>query len=59
MIQLYKMSHLSEPCTNKNKIELELDLPNYATKSDLKNATGVVVSQFAKKDVYDELVSAF
>ena len=59
MIQLYKMRHLSEPCTNKNKIELELDLPNYATKSDLKNATGVVVSQFAKKDVYDELVSAF
>ena len=26
---------------SKNKIEVELDLSNYATKSDLKNATGV------------------
>ena len=26
---------------SKNEIEVELDLSNYATKSDLKNATGV------------------
>ena len=35
---------------SKNKIEIELDLPNYETKSDLKNATGVYTLQFAKKD---------
>ena len=29
-------------------IKLELDLPNYATKTDLKNATGVDRSPFAK-----------
>ena len=27
----------------------ELDLPNYATKADLKNATGVDTSDFAKR----------
>ena len=35
---------------SKNKIEVELDLSNYATKSDLKNASDVDTSQFAKKD---------
>ena len=34
------------------EIEVELDLSNYATKSDLKNATGVDTSQFAKKMIY-------
>ena len=29
--------------------EVELDLSNYATKADLKNATGVDTSSFAKK----------
>ena len=29
--------------------KVELDLPNYATKTDLKNATGVDTSSFAKK----------
>ena len=33
----------------KSKIEVGLDFSNYATKSDLKNATGVNTSQFAKK----------
>ena len=28
------MSYFPEPETNKNKIEVELDLPNYATKSE-------------------------
>ena len=32
----------------KNKIEIELDLSNYATKSNLKNAAGVDTSDFAK-----------
>ena len=31
------------------KVEVELDLSNYATKADLKNATGVDTSKFAKK----------
>ena len=32
-----------------NNIKVELDLPNYATKSDLKNITHVDVSSFASK----------
>ena len=32
------------------KIEVKLDLSNYETKSDWKNATGVDTSKFAKKD---------
>ena len=31
------------------KVKVELDLPNYATKADLKDATGVDTSKFAKK----------
>ena len=34
-IQLCKLSYFLEPFTNKNKIKVELDLSNYATKSDL------------------------
>ena len=30
-------------------VKVELDLPNYATKTDLKNVTGVDTSSFAKK----------
>ena len=44
------MSYLSLLFTNKNKTEVKLDLSNYATMSDLKNATCVDTSQFAKKD---------
>ena len=35
---------------NKNKKEVELDLSNYSTKSNLKKGTGVDTSQFAKKN---------
>ena len=31
------------------KVKVELDLSNYATKMDLKNATGIDTSSFAKK----------
>ena len=31
------------------RVKVELDLSNYATKADLKNATGVDTSKFAKK----------
>ena len=49
-ILLYRMSHFAERYTHsKNKIKVELDLSNYETKSDLKNATGVDASKFAKR----------
>ena len=36
-IFVYKMSYFPEPYTrSQNKIKVELDLSNYATKSDLK-----------------------
>ena len=36
-IWLYKMSYFHDSCTHKiNKIQNELDLPNYAAKSNLK-----------------------
>ena len=31
-------------------VKVELDLSNYATKADLKNATGVDIQDFAKKN---------
>ena len=43
------MSFFSCNIHRKKKIEVVLDLSNYATKSDLKNATGVDISQFAEK----------
>ena len=42
------MSYFSPYGHSKNKIKVELDLSNYATKSDLKSATGVDISQFAE-----------
>ena len=42
------MSYFRKSRTNKNQIEVELDLSNYATKSDLKSVTGVDTLQFAK-----------
>ena len=44
------MSYFPLYSCNKNKIEIELDLSNYATKSDLKKATGVDTSEFAEID---------
>ena len=38
-------------------VKLELDLSNYATKTDLKNATGVDTSPFAKQTDRDNLRS--
>ena len=44
------MSYFPKAYTDsKNKIEVEIDVSNYETKSDLKNATGVDTSVFAKK----------
>ena len=42
------MSCFPEPFQHTiNKIKIELDLDNYATKSDLKSATCFVTSKFA------------
>ena len=44
------MNYFSEIYTHsKNKIKVKLDLSNYKTKSDLKNAIGVDTSDFAIK----------
>ena len=44
------MSYFPEPHTHsKNKLDVELGLSNYATKSDFKNAAGADTSDFAKK----------
>ena len=44
------MSYFLPYSYSKRKVEIELDLSNYTTKSDLKIPTGVDTSQFAKKD---------
>ena len=53
MILLPKMSYFLEQYIhykiNKSKIQIELDLSNCATKSDLKSARGIDASNFAKK----------
>ena len=46
---LYKFSYFSEPYTRDKNKKVELDLSNYATKFDLKNATGLDTSKLAKK----------
>ena len=42
---------------SKNKLEVELDLSNYAKKSDFKNVRGVDTSHFANKADLDSLIS--
>ena len=44
------MSYIPEPYSyNQNKIKVELDLCNYATKSDLKGETSIDTWKFSKK----------
>ena len=38
-----------KPKSLEANVKVELDLPNYATKTDLKNATKLDISDFAKK----------
>ena len=53
-----KMSYFAPySYSKKKKKEVELDLSDYWTKSDLKNATGIDKSQFAKKDDLAKLKS--
>ena len=52
------MSCFPEPDTRrKNKIKVELNLSNYATKSSLKNTIGVDTSNFKRKFDFDSLKS--
>ena len=44
--------YFQEPKSFKRRVDVELDLFNYATKPDSKNATGVDTCKFAKK-VYE------
>ena len=41
--------YFRQPKSSRESVKVELDLFNYATKSDLKNATAVDTSKFAKK----------
>ena len=41
--------YFKEPKSSGGRMKVELDLCNYATKLDLKNATGFDTSKFAKK----------
>ena len=41
--------YLPEPKTSRGRVNVHIDLANYATKPDLKNATCVDISKFAKK----------
>ena len=41
--------YFPEPKSLGGRVKVELDLSNYATKTDLKNATGADTSKFAKK----------
>ena len=41
--------YFPEPKSLGGRVKVELYFPNYATKEDLKTATGVHTSSFAKK----------
>ena len=43
------MSEYFPELKSLGKVEVELDLSNYATKTDLKNETGIDTSSLAKK----------
>ena len=49
--------YFPEPTSLVAKVKVELDLSNYATKTDLKNVTGVDTSYFARKTVLPNLKS--
>ena len=42
-------AHFPKPKSFGGRVKTELDLPNYPTKADLKNAIGVDTSKFGKK----------
>ena len=48
-VRNYKMSYYPPYKSSSNNVKVELDLTNYATKTDLKNITHVDMSSFASK----------
>lgn len=53
-ISFYKMNYYTEPDSQgRNKIKVQSDLSNYATKSEVKKATGVDTSDYAFVDLLD------
>ena len=51
--------YFPEPKSLEDRVKVELDLSNYATKAELKNAKGVDTSKFAKKIDSADLKSNF
>ena len=49
--------YFPEPTSSGRKVKVELDLSNYVTKADLKNATCVYISDFDKKTYLANLMS--
>ena len=50
MLSKLYMSYYPEPDSHiRNKIKIELDLSNYATKKELEHATGIDTSDLAAK----------
>ena len=48
MYSLYNMSCYPDPYSHRrNKIKVELDLSNYATKSEVEKVTGVATSKLS------------
>ena len=45
----YKMSYYPPYKSSSNNVNIELDLTNYATKTDLRNITHIDVRSFASK----------
>ena len=43
--------YFPEPKSSRANVKVELDLSNYATKADLKNATGADTSDFARETI--------
>ena len=46
---LYMSVYFPKPKSLRANVKVELDISNYATKADLKKATGVDTSDLAKK----------
>ena len=51
------IDYFPEPKFLEGKVKVELDLSTYAAKTDLKNATWIDTSSFAKKVVLASLKS--
>ena len=56
-LQFQQMCMLINPKSSRANVKVELNLSNYATKVDLKNATGVDTSPLARKTDFAKLKS--